>query len=150
MATSQGLKIVLLILCITCVTQTAPLKISFPDPQHELTKRMNESLKEVKWGCRNGTKCFGMMKLVKEIAENRVKLDCAKGFKYENIDLVREIAEMEVKWSCAKETKFYEPNELWIALFEKTGMTTTTPMKRKNQKGKRAKKLADDMLKEKL
>ena len=26
--------------------------------------------------------------------------------------------------SCAKETKCYEPNELWIALLEKTGMTT--------------------------
>ena len=98
MATSQGLKIVLLILCITCVTQTAPLKISFPDPQHELTKRMNESLKEVKWGCRNGTKCFKMMKLVKGIAENRVKLDCTKGFKcYEKIGLVKKIGGKEGK-----------------------------------------------------
>ena len=55
--------------------QTSPLSIIYPDPQHELTKRMNESLTEVKWGCRNGTKCFEMMKLVKEIAENGVKLD---------------------------------------------------------------------------
>ena len=55
--------------------QTSPLSIIYPDPQHELTKRMNESLTEVKWGCRNGTKCLEMMKLVKEIAENGVKLD---------------------------------------------------------------------------
>ena len=75
MVTTQGLKIVLLIWCITCVTQTSSLSIIYPDPQHELTKRMNESLMEVKWGCRNGTKCFKMMKLVKEIAENGVKLD---------------------------------------------------------------------------
>ena len=52
--------------------------------------------------------------------------------------------------SCAKETKCYEPNELWIALLEKTGMTTTAPMKRKNGKGEKVKKQADDMLKEKL
>ena len=63
---------------------------------------------------------------------------------------MKKIAEMEVKWSCAKETKCYGPNELWIALLEKTGMTTTTPMKRKNGKGKKVKKQADDMLKEKL
>ena len=98
MVTTQGLKVVLLILCITCVTQTAPLKISFPDPQHELTKRMNKPLTEVTWTCRNGTKCFKMMKLVNEIAENRATLDCAKGFKcYEKIGLVKKIAGKEGK-----------------------------------------------------
>ena len=98
MVTTQGLKIVLLILCITCVTQTAPLKISFPDSQHVLTKRMKESLTEVTLGCRNGTKCFKMMKLVNETEENRATMDCAKVFKcYEKIDLVKKIAGKEVK-----------------------------------------------------
>ena len=57
MATTQGLMIVLLVLCITYVTRTAPLNISAPEVQNQFTKETRETLKEVKWGCAKGTKC---------------------------------------------------------------------------------------------
>ena len=70
MVATQRLAIVLLILCITYATRTAPF-ISFPDIQNQFTKKISESLKEVKWGCANGTKCHDQNKLWRTILLNR-------------------------------------------------------------------------------
>ena len=70
MVTTQGLAIALLILCITYATRTAPF-ISFPDIQSKFTKKIRESLKEVKWGCGNGSKCHDQNKLWRRILSNR-------------------------------------------------------------------------------
>ena len=70
MVTTQGLAIVLLILCITYKTQTAPF-ISFPDIQSQFTQKIRESLKEVRWGCVNGTKCHDQNKLWRITLLNR-------------------------------------------------------------------------------
>ena len=95
MATTRGLMIVLLVLCITYVTRTAPLNISVPEVQNQFTKETSETLKEVKWGCANGTKC-------------------------------------------------YKQNKLWRTMLLNLGMTTPPTRKRKNGKGKKAKKQPDD------
>ena len=81
MVSTQRLTIVLLVLCITYVTQTAPLNISFPDFQNQFTKEISKSLKDVKWGCAKRTKCYEMNKLLKLLAEKEVKWGCAKGTK---------------------------------------------------------------------
>ena len=128
MVTTQRLAIVLLVLCLTCATQTAPLNISFLDFQNQFTKKISKSLQEVKWGCAEEFKC------------------------YENIDWVKKIVEKEVKWgTCTPGTKCYEQNTLLIELLRNRGMTAPPRMKSKNEKVKKAKKKqVDDMLKEKV
>ena len=71
MVATQGLTIVLLVLCKTYVTRTAPLNISVSELQNQFTKEISESLKKVKWGCAKGTKCYEQVDLLKKIAENR-------------------------------------------------------------------------------
>ena len=174
MVSTQRLTIVLLVLCITYVTQTAPLNISFPDFQNQFTKEISKSLKDVKWGCGKETKCYRMNKSVKILAEKEVKWGCAKRTKcYEMNKLLKLLAEKEVKWGCAKGTKCYEMNKLLKLLAEKEvkwgcakgtkcyemiilvkklaesrGIEIKSFRKKKNGKSKRAKKQADDMLKE--
>ena len=88
MVTTQGLTILLLVLCITYITQTAPLNISFPDIQNQFTKEISDLLKEVKWGCTKETKCSEKIDLLKKFEEKEVKQGCFKGSKYYEISLI--------------------------------------------------------------
>ena len=88
MVTTQGLTILLLVLCITYITQTPPLNISFPDIQNQFTKQISDLLKEVKWGCTKETKCSEKTDLLKKFEEKEVKQGCFKGSKYYEISLI--------------------------------------------------------------
>ena len=112
MVTTQGLTILLLVLCITYITQTAPLNISFPDFQNQFTKQISESLKEVKWGCTKETKC------------------------YKNIDLITKTVgngTTNIKWGrCKRGTECHYLKKLLKILLESLGMKNPPFMKKKN------------------
>ena len=88
MVITQGLTILLLVLCITYITQTALLNISFPDFQNQFTKEISDLLKEVKWGCTKETKSSEKIDLLKKFEEKEVKQGCFKRSKCYEISLI--------------------------------------------------------------
>ena len=107
MVTTPGLTIVLLVLCITYVTRTAPLNISFPELQNHFTKEISDSLKVVKWGCAKGTKCFEQIELLKKIAENHgIKIKPLREKKYGKGKKAKKQAEDDGKRNSAYFKKF--------------------------------------------
>ena len=114
MVTTQGLTILLLVLCITYITQTAL------DFQNQFTKQTSESLKEVKWGCTKETKC------------------------YKNIDLITKTVgngTMNIKWGrCKRGTECHYLKKLLKILLENLGMKNPPFMKKKNGNSRKSHK----------